>query len=718
MQAALSEVFAGMTVACVSLPLCVTAGVLTYGALDPGLIAKGAVAGVICAVIGGLSAALFRNPSFLVTIPTTPLGLVQASTVSALVVALAGHADQALMLLPLLVALVGGWQVLFGISGFARVIRFTPYPVIAGFATGIGLLMAIQQLPVIFGVSSLADILASASPARPSAFVFALLLVAFILAMGRLAPKLPNIFIGLGTGVAVYHLLRVWQPQIDLGEVVGVVPLDSLLSWPRIELGELGQVLTEPSVLQQLIFGSLTLAVLGALDTFFAMQLARQLGDTMLGSKREVIGQGGANLLSAMAGGLVVSTSLSVSAVNYRSGGRSRLSVMVSALALLLGVALVPQMISALPRIVLSAILIVIAARLFDHWIVQVVREAIVDREQRGRMILNLSIVLAVVVATVLGKPMTGVAAGIGLSCLVFIGQMARPVIGKIWSGDGIRSKRVRSQHQIEILRSHGARIVALDLQGVLFFGNAEDLTIALRKLVDTADIVLLDFRRVTEIDISGATMLQQIASRFQQKGKIIIASGVNRRLRKMVVPALLACGMPDIFPDKEGALEWAEQRLIEAHAEEQAHLNLDLEHTDLARAMSAEDRGLLGGYLERVVYPARAALCRAGDASDRMWIIRRGSVSARVPEAQGGRRLASLGPGCTVGEMGLLDRASRSADVVADDEVEAYMLTGLKFEALLRDHPRIGQAILTNIARQLAQRLRVTSEDLRLADQ
>ena len=53
----------------------------------------------------------------------------------------------------------------------------------------------------------------------------------------------------------------------------------------------------------------------------------------------------------------------------------------------------------------------------------------------------------------------------------------------------------------------------------------------------------------------------------------------------------------------------------------------------------------------------------------------------------------------------------------VADDDVEAFMLTGLQFEALLRDHPRVGQAILTNIARQLAQRLRVTSEDLRLAD-
>jgi SulP family sulfate permease len=109
--------------------------------------------------------------------------------------------------------------------------------------------------------------------------------------------------------------------------------------------------------------------------------------------------------------------------------------------------------------------------------------------------------------------------------------------------------------------------------------------------------------------------------------------------------------------------------------------------------------------------------LCRTGDAADRFWIIRRGSVSVRLVGAKSQIRLASLAPGCCVGEMGLLDNRPRSADVVADEEVQAYLLTKESFDAIMREHPHIGQAILSNIARQLAQRLRHTSEDLRLAE-
>ena len=142
-----------------------------------------------------------------------------------------------------------------------------------------------------------------------------------------------------------------------------------------------------------------------------------------------------------------------------------------------------------------------------------------------------------------------------------------------------------------------------------------------------------------------------------------------------------------------------------------------DLAQADLTQGMPPADIDILKRHLTAISYPAGTALCHAGDPSDRLWILTRGTVSIRVSGPTGDRRLASLAPGCSVGEMGLLEHQPRSADVVADDDVEAFMLTGLQFEALLRDHPRVGQAILTNIARQLAQRLRVTSEDLRLAD-
>ena len=93
---------------------------------------------------------------------------------------------------------------------------------------------------------------------------------------------------------------------------------------------------------------------------------------------------------------------------------------------------------------------------------------------------------------------------------------------------------------------------------------------------------------------------------------------------------------------------------------------------------------------------------------------LKRGSVSIRVAGEHASLRLASLGPGCSVGEMGLLEKRPRSAEVIADEDVEAYLLTKEGFEMILHEHPRIGRALLASIARQLAHRLRDTSDELR----
>ena len=120
--------------------------------------------------------------------------------------------------------------------------------------------------------------------------------------------------------------------------------------------------------------------------------------------------------------------------------------------------------------------------------------------------------------------------------------------------------------------------------------------------------------------------------------------------------------------------------------------------------------------HLQPCTYSTGEALCRAGAPADKLWILTRGSVSVRLAGDLGDRRIAGLGPGTSVGEMGLLDRRPRSADVIADEEVEGFILTAESFDRLLREEPQLGQSLLATIARLTAQRLRVTSEELLLA--
>ena len=140
---------------------------------------------------------------------------------------------------------------------------------------------------------------------------------------------------------------------------------------------------------------------------------------------------------------------------------------------------------------------------------------------------------------------------------------MSRPIVAQRLAGDRVRSKRVRCLSHVEILRGHGGRVLILELQGVLFFGNADDLAVELRELEQAVDIVILDLRRVSDLDTSGIAILQQVARRFQRSGTVLVACGVSRKFAK-VVGSVLGERDQVMFSDRDTALEWAEERSSE----------------------------------------------------------------------------------------------------------------------------------------------------------
>ena len=716
-MAGLKELGAGITVACLALPLCISAGVLVYAPLGPEYAPRGAIAGLFCAVAGGFVASIFGRSSFVTTIPTMPLAIVQASFVAALAIHWPGNASAVIASLPILVLCVGAWQILFVATGLSRIIKFTPYPVLSGFVSGIGVLMMLQQLPVLAGQRTLGNVLADILTFHwpyPFISIFGFGLVALMLALERVSSRTPGLFLGLVVGYLIFHIASRWFPAVDLGSTIGRMSPGSISAASPLDLKAATALFQDFGALNLLIFTSLALAVLGTLETFFTLRAAQQLAEIPPAPRRDIIGQGVANLASALVGGLAVATSIKLSVANFYAGGRTRISSIVAKLALLFSIIVVPQLIFSLPVVVLASILVVAAVRLIDPWIARTLREVVAhERKDRLHAILNLAIVGVVLAATVFEAPVIGAAVGCGLSCIIFIAQISRPVVTRRTNASFVRSKRIRCLSHVELLRRHGARISILELEGALFFGNAEDLAAELRELVAANDVVLLDIRRVSDVDASGIAALEQVAQRFEDKGKALIACGPNAKVSRLFWWAL---GKRDdvLFPDRDTALEWAEERIIRAEAREHEVLDLALHDADVTQKMSREDIHVLAASLQLVHYASGAVLCRAGDQGDCMWILKRGSVSVRTAGRDLSGRLASLGPGCSVGEMTLLERGkARFADVIADEDVEAYLLTEASFDALLRDHPNIGQALLVNIARQLAQRLRDTSEEL-----
>lgn len=716
----LTEAAAGLLTACLSVPLCVAAGVLAYTPLGPDYIAQGAFYGVFCAILGGITTALARSSSFVVSLPTTPMGVIQGSFVASLLAGFEGDRALVLTVLPVCVVLVGIWQVLFAMSGVTKVIKFVPHPVMAGFVTGIGVLIAVHQLPALVGSRSLGDMAQAAMDRHHLAVpAFGLAVLALTFAIARLAPRLPNLLAALVVGTLAFHAVRLAAPELDLGPTVGSL---GRLSFDNLNAPGAGisALLRAPgAVLATLLFASFTLAIVGTIDTFFALQTVQHIADRWLGPRRDVIGQGLGNMVCGLVGGVVASTSLSLTIANYRAGGRTRLSAIASSLALLAGLSLAPTLISSLPQVVLAAILIAISIRLVDSWSWQVLVRAVVaqDKSQRRRCRRDSAIVLAVMAATVFGQPVAGVSLGIGLSCVIFIIDMSRPVVANRRNATVMHSKRLRSQDERAVLAVQGAKIAIWDLQGVLFFGNAHDLAAELRQIDGTTEILILNLRRVTDVDTSGNNVLQQLAVRMRSSGGQVAVCGCEPAWLEYAQSPERQPGSIIFFGSVDLALEWAETRIIEAHGSRGLSADLPIEQADLVREIAAEDLLVLRGFLELKHYPAGSFLCRANDAAVELWIIKTGGVSVRVPGGRADIRLASLGPGCTVGEMGLLERRPRSADVYADEDVEAYWLPFASFEQIMRDHPRLGLAILAGIARQLANRLRDTSQELRLSE-
>jgi anti-anti-sigma regulatory factor len=458
------------------------------------------------------------------------------------------------------------------------------------------------------------------------------------------------------------------------------------------------------------------LALVGTLDTVFALHAARKMADIEVDQNRDLVGQGAANAVTAAIGGLFVSTSLSLSSANFQAGGRGRLSTLAIALTLLLGIVTVPHLIFALPRLVLAAILVVVGINVIDKWAIRTGALALFGRASPARAQARRSslVVLTVALSTILGQPIVGGAVGVALSCIVFMIEMNRPIVRRQDTVAALRSKRIRSAAQRQLLTQRGIEAAVFELQGALFFGNADELEMRIARLPEHVNLVVLDFRTVKNIDVSGAVVLQQIGSRLAQHDKRLFLSGLTDK-QALRLNALENMALKT-FADMDDALEQVEEYIIERSSGDAGAVpDMQLEASDFGLTMQSEYLAVLVSRMRSVVFARADVLCRAGDPSDRLWLLTRGSVSVWDTAAGRRRRIASIGPGCTVGEMGLLNARPRSAEVCADGDVQAYELTAASLDWILVNYPDVGRAVLTSIARQLAERLRYATEELRV---
>lgn len=251
----------------------------------------------------------------------------------------------------------------------------------------------------------------------------------------------------------------------------------------------------------------------------------------------------------------------------------------------------------------------------------------------------------------------------------------------------------------------------------MLFFGNADDLSHAIRDRHTRCDSIVLDLKGVSDIDASGANILAGIAERSRAAGKRLLFCNVPEEHREMIDGLAAGAGECAVLPDLDSALEWMEERTLLAQAGKRGTpREIDIWEHPLLHGFDEADRDAFAPHLVRANFAPGGILCAEGEPADRMWLLTKGSVSVRVqvPGPAGSVRLASCAVGTSVGEMALLELGARSASVVADDHVEAYELSRQSFETLSRLRPQAAAKAWRSMSIGLGLRLRGLSEDFK----
>jgi glutaminase len=290
----------------------------------------------------------------------------------------------------------------------------------------------------------------------------------------------------------------------------------------------------------------------------------------------------------------------------------------------------------------------------------------------------------------------------------------SRSVVRASYDIGAVPSKRLRSPAEREALTATGSRVRVYELQGDLLFTGGERVVRTIIAAADQLDAVIVDVRGVSHLSGAAASMLGDLRSALLQSGKqlAIVDSGEHSSLRKAVAARALpdTPGVP-VFEDRDAATEWAENLLL--GDVESLSGTVALAECQLCRGLSAEHLARLEALLEeRELQPGDFAV-HSGDPAEEIFILACGELSVMLGPAAGGHRLATIAAGATFGELAIVGRSARSADVRADRPSRLLVLHARDFEELAQSCPELQAALLRNLLRGAYEIVERTNREL-----
>ena len=523
------DVIAGITVGLVALPLAMAFSIAS--GLTP-------QAGIYCAVVTGFLISLLGGSKTQIGGPTGAFVVVVAGIVTV-------HGVDGLFMCTMM---AGVLLVVLGVTGMGSAVKFIPRPVVLGFTNGIALLIASTQIKDFFGLRVQKvpgefwlrmKTLAAAAPTWSwMATLLAVCTVFVMLACRMVSNRIPGPIVAMLTVTVGSYLLKL--PVETIGSRFGGIPSGlPHVAIPRWHAG----------LVHGLLGPAFTVAMLGAIESLMSAVVSDRMSNDHHNPNVELMGQGVANIISPMFGGLPATGAIARTATNIRSGAQSPVAGIIHSLTLLCVLLFAAPLASYIPMAALAGILMVVSYNM-GEWreIPQLLKLTKTD----------ISVWLVTGTLTVFADLTVAVEAGMILAALLFITRVSDTTTVSEVTDGYIEDGRVHILQDKDI--PHYATIFRI--HGPFLFGATDKIAVVTQNLHRLPPVVIIRLRNMTAMDATGLFALEEVAKDLHASGRTLILCGAREQPAQLMQQAEFeeVVGRENICPNVGEALRRAEE--------------------------------------------------------------------------------------------------------------------------------------------------------------
>lgn len=588
------DLFGGITAGIVALPLALAFGV------SSGL---GPAAGLYGAIFIAFFAALFGGTDTQISGPTAPMTAVSMIVIASIIASNDGDITKALPIILTVFLLAGIFQIILGVIGLGKYIRYIPYPVVSGFMTAIGVIILVTQiLPAVgYYAKEDASFVAQFKPQaeeiilenilKEEAGEGILVLENFketitraekitaieilnesktlagkeasgVLGAFKVLPKaLQNInwlqfALALGTIFIIYGFKRITtavpSTLVALAVMTGVALIFFPTSYRPIQ--EIPGGFPMPNIaiftgfslsnITPYVFTALTLSLLGAIDSLLTSVVADNMTKTKHKPNKELIGQGIGNTIAAVFGGIPGAGATIRTVVNINSGGKTKLSGMIAGIMLLIILLGLGPIASKIPAGVLAGILITVGIGVMDYKGLKAIPS--LPRDMKiGPLKLSSEVLIMLVVLFLSTFWNLVYAVGIGLiiASLMFMKKIG-DLTAKNSDVKALKEEAWDDEKSFPVALKE--EVFIKHIKGPLFFGSTSDFQQLAKQIPNTASTIVIRMGRMPYIDQSGLYALEDILVDLKKDGKNVLFVDVLEQPKYMMERIDI---IPDLIP-------------------------------------------------------------------------------------------------------------------------------------------------------------------------